>query len=414
MSASIAKRLCSWKIPIAGTRWGLPDLKSSMDGCCSQHPCRSNPAKYDNIRNYNNIQYNNQPVNNPATNNPGTKPVNNQSQPVKNQYQAVNNQYQPIRNQYQPVNNQYQPVDNQYQPVNNQYKPVNNQYKPVSNQYQPTRNQYQPSSNQNQPIYNKYGTGSNQYQPVNNQYQYQQSTNNQYYNSKPTAYQYPRTQTGNTGYNSPFITTGNKITTTSTTTSTTTTATTTTTTTTTNTYPIAGSLVRDMGTYNFAPANEYQNNYNSGYNYEQTIYPTVPTITSPTTASPTTLTVTTANVKKYQWTDSYGRVISTHYVNVTPPATYPAYTAGPTIEQGNNPAPSYVNSDGDTAIMFSADSEHSLKPDSAIEVTLEWSQWSQCQARKECGDGFRLRAKGSVQDSIPVILEIINNTNFHQ
>ena len=40
MSTTVANRLCLWKVPIDGARWGLPDLKPSMASCCRQHPCR--------------------------------------------------------------------------------------------------------------------------------------------------------------------------------------------------------------------------------------------------------------------------------------------------------------------------------------------------------------------------------------
>ena len=40
LSQTVANRLCLWKIPIDGQRWGLPDLEPAMAGCCRQHPCR--------------------------------------------------------------------------------------------------------------------------------------------------------------------------------------------------------------------------------------------------------------------------------------------------------------------------------------------------------------------------------------
>ena len=40
MSQTVASRLCLWKIPLDGQRWGLPDLTPQMSDCCRQHPCR--------------------------------------------------------------------------------------------------------------------------------------------------------------------------------------------------------------------------------------------------------------------------------------------------------------------------------------------------------------------------------------
>ena len=52
MSQTVASRLCLWKIPLDGQRWGLPDLTPQMSDCCRQHPCRrinGKNSKHKNI-----------------------------------------------------------------------------------------------------------------------------------------------------------------------------------------------------------------------------------------------------------------------------------------------------------------------------------------------------------------------------
>ena len=48
MSQTVASRLCLWKIPLDGQRWGLPDLTPQMSDCCRQHPCRRINGKNSN------------------------------------------------------------------------------------------------------------------------------------------------------------------------------------------------------------------------------------------------------------------------------------------------------------------------------------------------------------------------------
>ena len=51
MSQTVASRLCLWKIPLDGQRWGLPDLTPQMSDCCRQHPCRRMNGKNPNHKN---------------------------------------------------------------------------------------------------------------------------------------------------------------------------------------------------------------------------------------------------------------------------------------------------------------------------------------------------------------------------
>ncbi|CAG5090900.1 Oidioi.mRNA.OKI2018_I69.PAR.g12758.t1.cds [Oikopleura dioica] len=106
LSKDVLERLCMWKVPIAGERWGLPTLDTSMEGCCRQHPCRTIPPKpVDPQMNVRQAAYSSQTA--PKFEN---APFQN-AQPQTNQFQPI----QPQTSQFQT--NQFQ--SNQFQNSNN-------------------------------------------------------------------------------------------------------------------------------------------------------------------------------------------------------------------------------------------------------------------------------------------------------
>ena len=210
LSKDVLERLCMWKVPIAGERWGLPTLDTSMEGCCRQHPCRTIPpqpvdpnmnvkqASYDQqtapkFENspYQNNQFQNsdnyaQAVRQTTTTRTTTTTTTTTTRPTMRTYSSYlqqQQQFQTVR-QYQPVD-QFQPVG-QFQPVqqtgmrpvppqpqatqaypvrnvqvNDPYNVMNDPYantNPATSPPQPTYVELKPAYDQN--TYNNIGVGS--------------------------------------------------------------------------------------------------------------------------------------------------------------------------------------------------------------------------------------------------------------
>ena len=157
LSKDVLERLCMWKVPIAGERWGLPKLDSSMEGCCRQHPCRTIPPqpvdpnlnvkqasysqqtapKFENAPYQNNQFQNSNNYGQPARQTTTTRvttttttTATTTTRPTMRTYPS----YQQQPQQFQPVR-QYQPVD-QFQPVG-QFQQTG--MRPVPPQPQPTQ-----------------------------------------------------------------------------------------------------------------------------------------------------------------------------------------------------------------------------------------------------------------------------------